>query len=40
MRQQRFEVQEEPAQEIVVSRSPERHFDMFGFFGRPADADD
>jgi hypothetical protein len=41
MRQQRFEVQEEPAQEIVVSRPPEQHFDLFGgFFGRPADAHD
>jgi hypothetical protein len=40
MRQRRFMVQEEPAQEIVVSRPPEQqHFDLLGgFFGRPADA--
>lgn len=41
MRQRRFEVQEEPAQEIVVSRPPEQNFNLFGgFFGRPADAND
>jgi hypothetical protein len=42
MRQRRFVVQEEPAQEVVVSRPPEQqHFDLFGgFFGRPADAND
>ena len=42
MRQRRFMVQEEPAQEVVVSRPPEQqHFDLFGgFFGRPADAND
>jgi hypothetical protein len=40
-RQRRFEVQEEPAQEVVVSRPPEQHFDLFGgLFGRPADAND
>jgi hypothetical protein len=40
MRQRRFMVQEEPAQEVVVSR-PQQHFDLFGgFFGRPADAND
>jgi hypothetical protein len=41
-RQRRFMVQEEPAQEVVVSRPPEQqHFDLFGgFFGRPADAND
>jgi hypothetical protein len=35
-------VQEEPAQEVVVSRPPEQqHFDLFGgFFGRPAEAND
>jgi hypothetical protein len=39
MRQRRFMVQEEPVQEVVVSRPPEQHFDLFGgFFGRPADA--
>jgi hypothetical protein len=40
MRQRRFMVQEEPAQEVVVSRPPEQqHFDLLGsFFGRPADA--
>jgi hypothetical protein len=41
MRQRRIEVQEEPAQEVVVSRPPEQHFDLFGgLFGRPADAND
>jgi hypothetical protein len=40
MRQRRFVVQEEPAQEVVVSKPPEpQHFDLFGgLFGRPADA--
>jgi hypothetical protein len=38
---QRIEVQEEPAPEVVVSRPPEQHFDLFGgLFGRPADQDD
>jgi hypothetical protein len=38
---QRIEVQEEPAPEVIVSRPPEQHFDLFGgFFGRPADRDD
>jgi hypothetical protein len=42
MRQRRLIVQEEPAQEAVVSRPPEQqHFDLFGgFFGRPADANE
>jgi len=42
MRQRRLVIQEEPAQEVVVSRPPEpQHFDLFGgFFGRPADAND
>jgi hypothetical protein len=42
MRPQRYIVQEEPAQEVVVSRPPEQpHFDLFGgLFGRPADAND
>jgi hypothetical protein len=41
MRQRRFMVQEEPAQEVVVPRPPEQHLDLFGgFFGRPADAND
>jgi hypothetical protein len=41
MRQRRIEVQEEPAQEVVVSRPPEQHIDLFGgLFGRPADAND
>jgi hypothetical protein len=42
MRQRRFMVQEEPAQEVVVSRPPEQqHFDLFGgLFGRPVDAND
>ena len=40
MRQRRLIVEEEPAQEVVVSRPPEQpHFDLFGgLFGRPADA--
>jgi hypothetical protein len=38
---QRIEVQEEPVPEVVVSRPPEQHFDLFGgLFGRPADRDD
>jgi hypothetical protein len=38
---QRIEVQEEPAPEVIVSRPPEQHFDLFGgLFGRPADQDD
>jgi len=38
---QRIEVQEEPAPEVIVSRPPEQHFDLFGgLFGRPADRDD
>jgi hypothetical protein len=42
MRQRRFMVQDEPAQEVVVSRSPQQeHFDLFGgLFGRPADGND
>jgi hypothetical protein len=42
MRQRRLVVQEEPAQEVVVSRPPEQqHLDLFGgLFGRPADATD
>jgi hypothetical protein len=41
VRQRMFMVQEEPAQEAVISRPPEQHFDLFGgFFGRPADAND
>jgi hypothetical protein len=41
MRQRRLDVQEEPAQEVVVARPPEQHFDLFGgFFGRPADVND
>jgi hypothetical protein len=41
MRPRKYEVQEEPAPEVVVSRSPEQHFNLFGgFFGRPADQDD
>ena len=41
MRQRRLMVREEPAQEVVLSRPPEQHFDLFGgFFGRPADAND
>jgi hypothetical protein len=40
-RPRRYEIQEEPVQEIVVSRPPEPHFGLFGgFFGRPADRDD
>jgi hypothetical protein len=39
MRQRSFEVQEEPVQEVVVSRPPEQHFDLFGgLLGRPVDA--
>jgi cell division protein FtsN len=38
---QRIEVQEAPVPEVIVSRPPEQHFDLFGgFFGRPADRDD
>ncbi len=41
MRPRRYEAQDEPEQEIVVSRPPEQPFDFFrGFFGRPADEDD
>jgi len=41
MRQRKIEVQEEPAQDVVLSRPPEQHFDLFGgLFGRPADAND
>jgi hypothetical protein len=42
LKQRRFVVQEEPAQEVVVSRSPEpQRIDLFGgFFGRPADTND
>jgi hypothetical protein len=41
MRQRRFEVQEEPAQEVLVSRPEQQHFDLFGgLFGRPADANE
>jgi hypothetical protein len=42
MRQRRLVVQEEPMQEVVVSRPPEQqHLDLFGgLFGRPADATD
>jgi hypothetical protein len=37
----RIEVQEAPAPEVIVSRPPEQHFDLFGgFFGPPADRDD
>jgi len=40
-RPRRYEVQEEPVQEIVVSRPPEPHFGLFGgFFGRPSDRDE
>jgi hypothetical protein len=41
MRPRKYEIQEEPIPEVVVSRPPEQHFDLFGgFFGRPADRDD
>jgi hypothetical protein len=42
MRQRRLIVEEEPAQEVVVSRPPEQpHFDLFGgLFSLPADASD
>jgi hypothetical protein len=42
MRQRKLVVQEEPVQEVVVSRPPEQpHFDLFGgLFGRPPDAND
>lgn len=41
MRQQKFMVQEDPLQDVVVSRPPKQHFDRFGgFFGRPAEAND
>jgi hypothetical protein len=41
MRPRKYEVQEEPVPEVVVSRPPEQHFDLFGgLFGRPADRDD
>jgi hypothetical protein len=41
IRQRRFMDQEEPAQDVVVSRPEQQHFDLFGgFFGRPADAND
>jgi hypothetical protein len=38
---QRIEVEEAPVPEVIVSRPPEQHFDLFGgLFGRPADRDD
>jgi hypothetical protein len=41
MRPRKYEIQEEPVQEVVVSRPPEQRFDLFGgFFGRPAGQDD
>jgi colicin import membrane protein len=41
MRPRKYEVQEEPTPEVVLSRPPEQHFNLFGgFFGRPADQDD
>jgi hypothetical protein len=41
MRPRKYEIQEEPVQEVVVSRPPEQHFDLFGgFFDRPAGQDD
>jgi hypothetical protein len=42
MRQRRFIVQEEPAQEVVDPTPPQQqHLDLLGgLFGRPADAND
>jgi hypothetical protein len=41
MRPRKYEIQQESIPEVVVSRPPEQHFDLFGgLFGRPADRDD
>jgi hypothetical protein len=41
MRQRRFIVQEEPAQEVVDPSPPQQHFDLLGgIFGHPSDTND